>query len=69
MKIPEEKQYENLTTHLRYLNEKIIQSFTLFVKLASAIVGQNVHDNRWESPPFRVRLRDGNNKTPSKSLT
>ncbi len=30
---------------------------------------QNVHDNRWESPPFRVRLRDGNNKTPSKSLT
>jgi hypothetical protein len=39
MKIPEDKQYENLTTHLRYLNEKIIQSFNLFVKLATAIVG------------------------------
>ncbi len=39
MEIPEEKQYEFLTGHLQYLNEKIIQFFTLFIKLATAIVG------------------------------
>ena len=39
MEIPEEKQYEYLTGHLQYLNEKIIQFFTLFIKLATAIVG------------------------------
>lgn len=39
LKIPEEKQYEYLTHHLEYLNEKIIESFVLFIKLATAIVG------------------------------
>ena len=39
MDIPEEKQYVHLTSHLRYLNEKIMESFTLFIKLASAIIG------------------------------
>lgn len=39
MDIPDEKQYEYLTGHLQYLNEKIIQSFTLFIKLATTTVG------------------------------
>jgi magnesium-transporting ATPase (P-type) len=39
MDIPEEKQYEYLTHHLEYLNEKIIESFELFIKLATAIIG------------------------------
>ncbi len=39
MNIPEEKQYEYLTHHLEYLNEKIIESFELFIKLTTAIVG------------------------------
>ena len=39
MEIPKENQYEYLTGHLQYLNEKIIQFFTLFIKLATAIVG------------------------------
>lgn len=33
-----EKKYEYITGHLEYLNEKIIQSFTLFIKLAMAII-------------------------------
>lgn len=47
MKIPEEKQYEYLTHHLEYLNEKIIESFVLFIKLATAIVG-GVFFLRWK---------------------
>ena len=39
MEIPSEKQYEHLTSHLRYINEKIYQSFTLFIKLTSTVVG------------------------------
>ena len=39
MEIPKEKQYEYLTGHLQYLNEKIIQAFILFIKIATAIVG------------------------------
>jgi len=39
MKIPEEKQYEYLTHHLEYLNDKIIDSFELFIKLSTAIIG------------------------------
>jgi uncharacterized membrane protein len=39
MKIPLEEQYEYLTSHLRYINEKIYQSFTLFIKLATTVVG------------------------------
>jgi len=39
MNIPEEKQYEYLTSHLEYLNEKILESFALFIKLATAIIG------------------------------
>jgi len=39
MEIPKEQQYEYLTHHLEYLNEKIIEAFVLFIKLATAIVG------------------------------
>lgn len=39
MKIPVDKQYEYLTHHLEYLNEKILGSFSLFIKLATAIIG------------------------------
>ena len=39
MNIPEEKQYEYLTHHLEYLNDKIIETFLLFIKLAIAIIG------------------------------
>ncbi len=37
--IPPSKEYKYLTARLQYLNEKIIQSFTLFIKLATTIVG------------------------------
>lgn len=39
MQIPPEKQYENITTHLRYLNDKIHDAFRHFFTLASAIIG------------------------------
>ena len=32
-------EYKELKEHLRYLNEKIIEAFSLFIKLATAIVG------------------------------
>ena len=34
-----DKVYQELKTHLRYLNEKMIEAFSLFVKLATAIIG------------------------------
>jgi len=49
MEIPQEKQYEHLTGHLRYINEKIYQSFTLFIKLASTI-GGGVFFLHWKLP-------------------
>lgn len=39
MEAPADKQYENITTHLRYLNDKILEAFSQFVTLASAIIG------------------------------
>lgn len=33
------KEYENLTTQLRYLNDKIIEAFSSFVHIATAIIG------------------------------
>jgi hypothetical protein len=47
MNIPAEKQYEYLTHHLEYLNEKIIDTFTLFIKLSTAIIG-GVFYLRWQ---------------------
>ncbi len=38
-KVPEVEQYENFTEHLRYLDDKIFRSFTLFVQIATVIVG------------------------------
>lgn len=38
MAIDDEKRYEFITEQLRYVNEKIIEAFTLFVKLTSAIM-------------------------------
>ena len=49
MEIPREKQYEHLTNHLRYINEKIYQSFTLFIKLAGTVVG-GVFFLHWKLP-------------------
>lgn len=37
--VPLEKQYEYLTTQLRYLDDKIFRSFALFIKLATAVIG------------------------------
>ncbi len=39
MNIPEKEQYKYLTHHLEYLNDKILGSFELFIKLATAIIG------------------------------
>lgn len=39
MKIPENEQYKEFRSHLRYLNEKIIEAFARFISLATAIVG------------------------------
>lgn len=50
MKIPEEKQYEYFTSHLQYINEKIYHSFTLFIKLATTIVG-GVFFIHWKLSP------------------
>jgi multisubunit Na+/H+ antiporter MnhB subunit len=33
------KEYENLTSHLRYLNDKIIEASLSFAKIATAIIG------------------------------
>ncbi|MCK4782407.1 MAG: hypothetical protein KAV87_01555, partial [Desulfobacteraceae bacterium] len=43
-----------LTSHLEYLNEKIIQFFTLFIKLATAIVG-GVFFIHWKLPSLDVK--------------
>ncbi|MHC4460135.1 MAG: hypothetical protein ACYS30_01770 [Planctomycetota bacterium] len=39
MKIPETEQYTELKSHLRYQNEKILEAFSRFLALATAIVG------------------------------
>jgi hypothetical protein len=39
MKIPPDEQYKELKTHLRYLNEKIIETFSRFITLSIAIIG------------------------------
>ena len=38
MTINDQKRYEFITEQLRYVNEKIIEAFTLFVKLTTAII-------------------------------
>ena len=38
MEIPSDKQYEFITAQMRYFNEKIIQAFTLFLRLGSGII-------------------------------
>lgn len=58
MEIPSDKQYEHLTSHLRYISEKIYQSFTLFIKLTTTIVG-GVFFLHWKLPledPKRLSL-------------
>ena len=39
MTVAPDVEYQELKAHLRYLNEKIIEAFSLFIKLATAIVG------------------------------
>jgi hypothetical protein len=39
MKIPETEQYTELKSHLRYLNEKIIEAFSRFITMGMAIIG------------------------------
>jgi len=43
MTIPPDKQYENLTTHLRYLNDQMLGAFNHFITLASAIIGGSLY--------------------------
>lgn len=38
-KVPNDEQYVELRTHLRYLNEKIIEAFSRFLTLSIAIIG------------------------------
>jgi hypothetical protein len=58
MQIPADKQYEHLTTHLRYLNDKILEAFNHFITLASAIIGGTfyIHVNLAASDPRRSGL-------------
>lgn len=49
MEIPLEKQYEFLTSHLRYINDKIYQSFTFFIKIATTVIG-GVFLLHWKLP-------------------
>ena len=58
MDVPSEKQYENVTNHLRYLNEKIIDAFSRFITLATAIIGGvfYIHINLALDDPRRKML-------------
>ncbi len=55
LEIPPDKQYEYLTDQLRYLDDKIFRSFTLFIKLATAIVGGKFYLDLHQ-PPDRGSL-------------
>ena len=58
METPRVQQYEYLTSQLRYHNEKIFQFFTLFLKLATTIVG-GIFYLHWKLPiddPKRASL-------------
>lgn len=39
MKVSPDVEYKELRTHLRFLNDKINEAFSLFIKLATAIIG------------------------------
>lgn len=58
MEAPADKQYENITTHLRYLNDKILEAFNHFITLASAIIGGSlyIHINLAFEDPRRQGL-------------
>ncbi|PPK74083.1 hypothetical protein B0F87_11113 [Methylobacter tundripaludum] len=43
MNVSADKQYENITTQLRYLNDKIHDAFRHFFTLASAIIGGSLY--------------------------
>ena len=43
MEVSADKQYENITTQLRYLNDKIHDAFRHFFTLASAIIGGSLY--------------------------
>ncbi len=51
-----ERRYEFVTAQQRYYNEKIIEAFLLFVKLATAIVGGVVWLNIQELPQADQKL-------------
>lgn len=40
--VSDEKQYESVSTQVRYLNDKILESFNLYLKLFSGIVGGSI---------------------------
>lgn len=54
-----EKYYEYLNNNLNYFNEKIIESFRLYIKLASAIIGGAlyVHLTLLEGDPRRLSIK------------
>jgi len=41
--VPEGNHYDNITNHLRYLNDKIVDAFNQFITLTTAIVGGAIY--------------------------
>jgi len=62
-KLPNDKEYEYLTDHLDYLNDKIIDAFKLFIKLATAITGGlfylSFSDHNNLNKAYLVSMSDG----------
>ena len=59
MPISDEKRYEFITEQLRYVNEKIIEAFQMFVKIMSAIVaGLIILETQDVSAPTRTLVAD-----------
>jgi hypothetical protein len=48
--ISPDTEFNNVSTHVRYLNEKMIEAFKLFVSLFSAIVGGSIWLSAGEMP-------------------
>jgi len=61
MAISDDKQYEEFKTHLRYLNDKMIEAFNLFIKLSTAIVGGTffLHLKLEANDPQRLHIATG----------
>lgn len=58
MDVPDTEQYNEIKSHLRYLNDKILEAFSKFLAVATAIVGgvYYVHINLDATDPRREGL-------------